>query len=304
MIPGAWNPGLPSEDGRPKFTSITGLDVRPRRHGFELPLDTWQIWGWWSIVAIFVMYFCVTGPMLPNHAAAFSVTAVMASIGTIVIAMKIIMSILPNEDLQTHGPQLPAATLRDTSLAPTGASMCSYCRRWTDRSSRHCAVCDKCVIGFDHHCRWLNVCVGSRNYRPFIGFVSATLASLLVVVAATAATAADCLGHVDRCRSRLRLMYGEASIEAYLVFAFVLLAYTLCGVGVIGHLWCYHMWLIATGRTTYSHIQEQRERKRAERERQRLAPGENTPPGCCAEVKRRDFKAENRSRTAENAPFS
>lgn len=35
-------------------------------------------------------------------------------------------------------------------------------------TSKHCQACQKCVIGFDHHCLWLNCCIGRRNYTPFL----------------------------------------------------------------------------------------------------------------------------------------
>lgn len=44
-----------------------------------------------------------------------------------------------------------------------------------DLSSKHCQVCKKCVIGFDHHCLWLNCCIGSRNYPPFILLLSLSI---------------------------------------------------------------------------------------------------------------------------------
>lgn len=44
---------------------------------------------------------------------------------------------------------------------------------------KHCQVCGTCVDGFDHHCRYLNVCIGSRTYRAWFAFVLGLLSLML-----------------------------------------------------------------------------------------------------------------------------
>lgn len=32
---------------------------------------------------------------------------------------------------------------------------------------KHCLICDVCIENFDHHCSWLNNCIGRRNIYLF-----------------------------------------------------------------------------------------------------------------------------------------
>ncbi|XP_066316319.1 probable protein S-acyltransferase 22 [Miscanthus floridulus] len=51
--------------------------------------------------------------------------------------------------------------------ASEGMFFCSLCEAEVLQHSKHFRVCNKCVDGFDHHCRWLNNCIGKRNYKRF-----------------------------------------------------------------------------------------------------------------------------------------
>lgn len=49
---------------------------------------------------------------------------------------------------------------------------CSKCKLPKIPRSKHCSICDICVDKFDHHCVWINQCVGANNYRYFLLFIS------------------------------------------------------------------------------------------------------------------------------------
>jgi hypothetical protein len=45
------------------------------------------------------------------------------------------------------------------------------CFKSSKVQTRYCPNCRKSVEGLDHHCVWLNTCIGSKNYLPFLGLV-------------------------------------------------------------------------------------------------------------------------------------
>ncbi|ELT92972.1 hypothetical protein CAPTEDRAFT_150818 [Capitella teleta] len=48
---------------------------------------------------------------------------------------------------------------------------CGFCGIEQPLRARHCEECDRCVRKFDHHCPWLDTCVGENNHRYFVIFL-------------------------------------------------------------------------------------------------------------------------------------
>merc|ERR1740121_2412690 len=49
--------------------------------------------------------------------------------------------------------------------------VCVVCRSRREMRSHHCKECGRCVQRLDHHCPWIDNCVGLGNQRSFYCFI-------------------------------------------------------------------------------------------------------------------------------------
>ncbi|XP_003219252.1 palmitoyltransferase ZDHHC23 [Anolis carolinensis] len=49
-----------------------------------------------------------------------------------------------------------------------GEDWCTNCQLVRPARAGHCRICGRCVKRLDHHCVWINTCVGEQNHQAFI----------------------------------------------------------------------------------------------------------------------------------------
>ncbi|CDW75853.1 dhhc zinc finger domain containing protein [Stylonychia lemnae] len=59
--------------------------------------------------------------------------------------------------------------------------LCPDCSLIRTQRCRHCNICNKCVERYDHHCPWINNCVGYRNHCYFYIYIVSLLTYMITV---------------------------------------------------------------------------------------------------------------------------
>lgn len=119
---------------------------------------------------------------------------------------------------------------------------CDSCDLFQPPRCWHCAVCENCVLQFDHHCPWIGNCVGQRNYHYFfclILFSTMTLLYTIVLCIVQIVT-------VTRADENYVTLSNILS-AVLLLFTFVLSWSTITLLG-------FHTYLVIRNLTTYEHI--------------------------------------------------
>jgi hypothetical protein len=57
------------------------------------------------------------------------------------------------------------------NLFDNNKNICVKCRIPKEDTTVHCITCNRCVLEFDHHCSWLNICICRQNFGMYKTFL-------------------------------------------------------------------------------------------------------------------------------------
>jgi len=139
--------------------------------------------------------------------------------------------------------------------------LCSLCKTRVLERTKHCGTCNRCVESFDHHCIWLNNCIGRRNYLFFLLLISFVGVFCLVQLAVNIIT----LTMINSKGDLLADFYNTGTLKIKAI-SYILLS--LCTVTQIAlmifvvQLWLLHCWLIRHDLTTYDYVIYMRKKRK------------------------------------------
>ncbi|XVF63501.1 hypothetical protein PTKIN_Ptkin09bG0091500 [Pterospermum kingtungense] len=121
--------------------------------------------------------------------------------------------------------------------------------------SKHCRSCEKCVDGFDHHCRWLNNCVGRKNYITFVCLMATSLVWLIVEFGVGIAVLVRCFVDRKGTESEISEKLGVGfSRPPFATVVALCTAVSFLATVPLGELFFFHIILIRKGITTYEYV--------------------------------------------------
>ena len=95
---------------------------------------------------------------------------------------------------------------------------CLKCQCIKPPRTHHCSRCGRCVLRMDHHCRWVDNCVGQRNLKIFLIFVLYLSMQCLYTVVVFFDLGIQCVMDRNNPNNDFCSSFGAGAFSIYIAF--------------------------------------------------------------------------------------
>ncbi|CAF0923283.1 unnamed protein product, partial [Didymodactylos carnosus] len=201
--------------------------------------------AWLILLGLSAVYFIFVCPYVTRHVSL--VIPILQSIVLLFAIMNFLLATFMDPgryEKATHdeNDQDETTFYKTVEICGTNGRMkwCQTCQFYRPPRCSHCSVCDYCIDQFDHHCPWLNNCVGRRNYRYFFQFLCYCMLHMFNVFSFTL---------------YFFIIHGRFHLTSIsTIFSLILLIFIMLFTIPISGLTGFHIVLICRGRTTNEQV--------------------------------------------------
>lgn len=232
--------------------------VRHASHTFSHTPSLPQLFAYLSVAAELVIYYVCLHRLYLNYI----LLGVYSASAGLVIAFALICSCTNPTDRMVYLYKWSKYSKEVKFESDFSTNYyCEYCDSFCNVKSKHCRVCNRCTSNFDHHCIWINNCVGSENYRSFFALIVCTFCHFVLFEIAGALMCFQ----VE--------LPGEMS---YAIPVWVMMGVLAIMIIFLSQLIILHVYLMCRGVTTYEFLMERKKQEQMELQLEREISRKNS----------------------------
>ena len=225
-----------------------------RTHGFQCPLHPTQLFTFVLYGMDILSFYLINMVSLSHITPALVIMSIVYAILAIGTAYYAYLSTITNpEDPTIHLER----QCRDKNIEFSTATYdyrCEICAAHVLAGTKHCGKCNRCTQGFDHHCQYLNNCIGKDNYPYFFKLIIWVFWLCLTHNVTNAFVVYDIVTEKSHIKQNHLQVYNiELSSQFYAILIAIMVLNSMALIFLI-HLIAFHIELKHKGLTTFEYL--------------------------------------------------